>query len=133
MPHLALLYLHITLVACSIALFASRGIGVAMRQDWPMRAGVRRLSVVLDSALLTAGIALWVIAQHNPLVEAWLACKLIGLVFYIVLGSFALKRGRTRLSRLLWLVAALAVVTQMIGIAHMRHPLGWWVWLTNQS
>ncbi|MBU3722255.1 MAG: hypothetical protein FGM19_05010 [Limnohabitans sp.] len=48
------------------------------------------------------------------------------LVVYIVLGSFALKRGRTRMQRLLFFVAALVVALVMVGIALARHPAGWW-------
>ena len=62
----------------------------------------------------------------HPLQQTWLGLKLALLVVYIVLGSFALKRGRTRGQRLVFFIAALAVVLGMVGIALARHPAGWW-------
>jgi uncharacterized membrane protein SirB2 len=76
--------------------------------------------------LLTAGVGLWMLLAYHPLQQTWLGVKLVLLVFYIVLGSFALKRGRTRVQRLLFFAAALAVVLLMVGIALARHPAGWW-------
>lgn len=45
------------------------------------------------------------------------------LVFYIGLGSLALKRTPTQRGKSLSLGAAVAAVT--VGIAWTRHPLGW--------
>jgi uncharacterized membrane protein SirB2 len=56
--------------------------------------------------------------------NGWLTAKLILLVVYIVLGTIALKRGRTRKVRLLSFVGALAVYGSIIAIARLHHPLG---------
>ena len=122
----ALLHLHRACVTASIALFMARGLGVAALQGWPMQAGWRRLSVAIDVLLLTAGIGLWTLLELHPLQQSWLGLKLVLLVVYIVLGSFALKRGRTRRQRLVFFAAAQAVVLSMVGIALARHPAGWW-------
>lgn len=129
MSHLGVLHAHFSLVVLSVALFVARGTGVALQAAWPMRAHVRWASVLIDTALMTAGVTLWVIVPHNPLHEPWLATKLGWLLVYIALGSLALKRGRTQLSRLLWLGAALLVVTQMLCIALTRDPRGIGLWL----
>jgi uncharacterized membrane protein SirB2 len=47
------------------------------------------------------------------------------LLFYIVLGSFALRRGRTARTRALCFAAAIATYAAMLGIARAHHPLGW--------
>ena len=73
-----------------------------------------------------AGAALWFLLQLNPLRDHWLGAKLILLVVYVVLGSFALKRARSAGSRVLFLIAALAVFATMIGIAIAHHPAGLW-------
>ena len=114
------LHLHLTCVALSLALFALRGWGVMREQAWPMRPAVRHLSVVIDTVLLTAGLTLWVTMGHDPRQEAWLALKLVLLPVYVVLGSWALKRGRTaRVRRICW-VLALAVVSVMLWAARTR-------------
>lgn len=122
----ALLHLHRACVTASIALFMARGLGVTALQAWPMQARWRWLSVAIDVPLLAAGVGLWTLLGLHPLQQTWLGVKLALLVVYIVLGSFALKRGRTRSQRLLFFVAALAVVLGMVGIALARHPAGWW-------
>lgn len=122
----ALLHLHRACVTASIALFVARGLGVAAQQAWPMQARWRWLSVAIDVPLLAAGVGLWTLLDYHPLQQTWLGVKLVLLVVYIVLGSYALKRGRTRMQRLLFFAAALAVVLVMVGIALARHPAGWW-------
>lgn len=121
-----LLAAHLALVACSVGLFAARGLAVQAGQAWPMRAGLRRLSMGIDSLLLLAGASLWHLLQLNPLRDSWLAAKLVLLLAYIVLGTLALKRAPSRRARWGCGAAALACVAQMAGIALHHHPLGWW-------
>lgn len=122
----ALLYLHRSCVAASIALFAARGLGVSALHAWPMRPFWRHLSVAIDVPLLVAGVSLWALLDYPLQQQTWLGVKLALLGVYIVLGSVALKRGRTRAQRLLCFIAALGVVWVMVGIALARHPAGWW-------
>jgi len=122
----ALLHLHRACVSASIALFVARGLGVMAQQAWPLQRGSRLLSVGIDVVLLCAGAGLWALLGLHPLQQTWLGVKLGLLVLYIVLGSFALKRGHTRGQRAAFFAAALAVVLSMVGIALARHPAGWW-------
>ena len=122
----ALLHLHRACVTASIALFVARGLGVTALQVWPMQARWRWLSVAIDVPLLVSGASLWALLNYHPLQQQWLGIKLALLVVYIVLGSFALKRGHTRSQRLVFFIAALAVVLGMVGIGLARHPAGWW-------
>ncbi len=121
----ALLWAHRLLVGLSLSLFAARGLGALWQQGWVMRHGVHLTSVAIDSLLLSAGISLWALLQHNPLHEAWLASKLVLLLVYVVLGSFALKRARSQGARLAFLLAALLCAAVMVMIARTRDPLGW--------
>ena len=93
---------------------------------WPLRRTVRVASVVIDTALLAAGVTLWTILGLNPVREPWLGAKLLLLVAYIVLGSFALKRARRTMARAGFLLAALIVFATMLSVALTRHPLGIW-------
>jgi len=121
----ALLDLHRSCVTLSVALFIARGLGVTWQQAWPMRPAWRALSVAIDVPLLLAGASLWALLGYHPLQQTWLGVKLGLLVAYIVLGSFALKRARTRTQRLVFFIAALAVVFSMAGIALTRSPAFW--------
>jgi uncharacterized membrane protein SirB2 len=124
--YLPLRHAHLSLVATSVALFAARGAGVLAGRHWPMAPGARWGSVAIDVLLLTTGALLWTLLQLHPLEQTWLGTKLALLLVYIVLGSIALKRGRTRAVRALAFVAALATVATMAGIAIAHDPAGWW-------
>jgi uncharacterized membrane protein SirB2 len=127
----ALLHTHRTLVGLSVLLFTARALGVTLLQAWPMKATVRWGSVLIDTVLMAAGIALWVLLRHNPVQEPWLALKLALLLLYIVLGSYGLKRGTTRGARAIFSLLAFLVVLQMVAIARWRDPLGWLAWLVR--
>ncbi|MBT9465270.1 MAG: SirB2 family protein [Hydrogenophaga sp.] len=121
-----LLQTHVGLVMTSVGLFAARALGVLRGQVWPLRPGWRRLSEVVDSALLMAGASLWWLLQLNPLHTPWLGLKLGLLLVYIALGTMAMRRASSTRTRALFLLGALLCVAFMASIALARHPLGWW-------
>jgi len=116
---------HLALVGLSGALFVARGVAVLAGARWSMAAWARRASVGIDTALLAAGAALWTMLRLHPLRDAWLGAKLGWLVLYIVLGSLALKRARTRAARAACFAAALLVLATLVTVPLTRHPLGW--------
>jgi uncharacterized membrane protein SirB2 len=64
------------------------------------------------------------ILQQFPFVNGWLTAKVLLLALYIVLGSIALKRGKTRRTRILALLGALATYGYIIGVARAQHWAG---------
>ena len=120
----ALYYLHIGTVILSGAFFLVRGLWMIGGSDMLQARWVRIAPHVIDTLLLTAAIGLAIIIQQYPFTHAWLTAKLIALVLYIVLGVFALRRGRTLTIRIACLVAAVASFAFMVSIAITRHPLG---------
>jgi uncharacterized membrane protein SirB2 len=117
---------HLLLAASSVSLFACRGIGTLLHRSWPMRAGVRRLSVLIDMALLAAGATLWWLLSLRPDRDTWLGLKLVLIVVYIVLGSLALKRARSTAARAAAFAAALACIALIVVVARTHDPLGPW-------
>lgn len=89
-----------------------------MQRSW------RMASVGIDVVLLAAGTSLWVLMQHNPWTETWLAVKLILLLGYIVAGSFALKRAKSLRAKRGFFALALVTVMFMASIATSRQPFG---------
>ena len=116
--------LHIAAVALSGGLFFIRGLGRAADATWAMAPTLRYLSYAIDTVLLGAAIALSVILQQYPFVQGWLTAKVVLLVVYIALGTFALKRGRTRSIRVVCWLAALGVFALILSIARHRDALG---------
>lgn len=121
----ALLHAHIALVVLSVGLFAMRWVGVLAGGHWPLQRRTRVVSMVFDTTLLCAGVTLWWLLQLHPLQQPWLGTKLVLLVMYIVLGTFALKRAHRWVGKLVFGLLALAVVAHMVAIAQTRNPLGW--------
>jgi uncharacterized membrane protein SirB2 len=117
---------HIALVGLSGTLFALRGVAVLLRARWPMRMPVRVASVLVDTLLLSAGATMWWLLRLDPLQQRWLGAKLLLLVVYVVLGSFALKRARHRATRAAFLLASLLVFATMIRIALTHDALAGW-------
>jgi uncharacterized membrane protein SirB2 len=115
---------HIAAVIASGSLFALRGAAVQFGAKWAMAAPLRYLSYSIDTVLLTAALMLATILHQLPFVQGWLTAKVFLLVCYVVLGSFALKRGHTRVVRTMCWIAALLVYLFIVSIARAHHPLG---------
>ena len=115
---------HIAAVVASGLLFLLRGIAVQAGARWAMAAPLRWLSYAIDSVLLTAALMLVTILQQYPFVQAWLTTKVVLLAVYVVLGTFALRRGRTPRVRLACFLAALGVYGFIASVAVEHHPLG---------
>jgi uncharacterized membrane protein SirB2 len=75
-------------------------------------------SVLLGSALLMA----WQSSQY-PFAQGWLTTKFFGLLAYILCGTMALKRARTKGRRVVFLVLALLAYAYIVGVALARNPL----------
>ncbi len=117
-------WVHVAAVIASGALFLLRGIAVQCGARWAMAAPLRYLSYAIDTVLLTAAMMLVTIVHQYPFVQGWLTVKVCLLVVYVVLGTFALNRGRTPRMRLLCFVAALGVYGFIASVAVEHHPLG---------
>jgi uncharacterized membrane protein SirB2 len=116
---------HVALVLLSGGLFALRGLlAVLGRPQWARHTALRYLSWSIDSLLLTAALMLLVVLKLNPFTTAWLATKLVLLVAYIALGTFALAREASPLRRRLGYLGALACFAYLYGVARAHHPLG---------
>ena len=123
MSYLLLKHLHMTLAAVSGALFLARGAWMLADSPMRQRAWVRSAPHLVDSLLLaTAVILAWWSGQLTG-VAPWLTAKLVALVAYILLGSLALKYGKTRQVRGAAFVAALACFGYIVATAVTKNPL----------
>jgi len=126
--YIQLRWVHISTVLASGMLFFTRGALRALgKQKVAMAAPVRYLSYGIDTVLLTAALLLMMIVQQYPFVHGWLTVKVSLLVVYIVLGSIALKRGRTSTIRITAFLAALLIYGFIISVALAHNPAGWFL------
>ena len=79
----------------------------------------------LAAVLLLAGLTGWWLGGWHPWHHPWLGAKLLALVVYVGLGSWALKRARNRRGRVVFGLLALGLASQMVGMALHHHPAGW--------
>jgi uncharacterized membrane protein SirB2 len=115
---------HIACVVLSGALFLLRGSGVLAGARWPMSLPVRIASYSIDTVLLTAALMLLTLLPGGVFANGWLTVKLVLLVVYIVLGSFALKRAKERSTKTACFAAAVATYLFVYSIARTHDPLG---------
>jgi uncharacterized membrane protein SirB2 len=122
--YLGLRAAHIGLALLSVSIFILRG-GL-MLADSAVRHSpwLRYPSMFVDTLLLTAALMLTTVIQQYPFTTDWLTMKVALLVVYVVLGSIALKRGRSRTARAAAFVAALLAVGFIFSVARAHHPLG---------
>jgi len=123
MDYSLLKHLHLTTVAVTLVLFVLRGVWMMADSPRLQARWVRIVPHVNDALLLASGIGLAVLIQQYPLVNGWLTAKLLALLLYIGLGTYALKRGKSRGQRIAAWVAALLVVGYMVAVAVTHDPL----------
>ena len=115
--------MHASAAAVSIALFLVRGIWMLWAPERLQLRWVRIVPHVVDTLLLAS--ALWLAWQLNtggP--HEWLVAKVVGLVFYVVFGTIALKRGRTPGVRIAAFLAAVVTFGYIVSVAITKSPLG---------
>jgi uncharacterized membrane protein SirB2 len=123
MDYLAIRSIHVTAAALSVTLFAWRGMRLVPEPPRPTARVWRVLPHVVDTVLLAS--ALWLAWQLGVAgTRGWLWAKVAGLLAYIILGTVALRRGRTARVRGIAFAAALAVFAYIVSVALTKSPLG---------
>lgn len=112
-----LLYLHVTCVIASGTGFLLRGIWMMGGSPLLSHPLVRVLPHVVDTVLLASAMGMAVLSHQYPFMQGWLTAKLLALLAYVVLGSIALKRGRTLRGRMLALAGALLAFAYIVLVA----------------
>ena len=124
MLYLALKHLHITCVIVSGVGFFLRGLAAMFDSPLIDRRWVKTVPHVVDTLLLSSAIGLTVISSQYPFAQSWLTAKLLALIVYILCGVLALRRGRDKVSRGVFFVAALLVYGYIVSVALRHNPLG---------
>jgi uncharacterized membrane protein SirB2 len=130
MIYLALKYLHVSCVVLSGAGFVLRGLWMMRDSAMLQRRWVRVTPHVIDTLLLGSAISMAVISAQYPFALDWLTAKLAGLLVYILCGTMALKRARTKKQRAIFFLLAVLAFAYIVSVALMRDPLGVLSWLS---
>lgn len=122
MSYLAIKHLHLTCVVLSGLGFCLRGFWMLNESPLRQHRLARVLPHIVDTLLLGSALSMaWMSGQY-PFVNGWLTAKLFGLLAYILLGTMALKRGRTLAIRRGYFCLALLAYAYIVGVALSRNP-----------
>ena len=123
MSYALIKHIHVSCAVISFTLFFLRGIwsfngSPIMRQRW-----TKIVPHIVDTLLLASALWLAFIIRQYPFVDAWLTAKFFGLVLYILLGTIALKYGKSITIRMVAWFTALAVFAYIVLVAKQHNPL----------
>ncbi len=127
MDYLIVKHLHMTMAYLSISLFIFRSILSVRESALLQHKLVKILPHLIDSFLLLFAVMLMLTIKQYPFVDAWLTAKLMALLAYIIIGSIAIKRGKTTLIRLWAGIFAVLIFTYILGVAKTHHVGSWLV------
>lgn len=114
--------LHVTAVGLSILFFVIRAYWSITGSAMLQRRVVRIVPHIVDSVLLICGVILAAMIGPN---QPWILTKVVLLVFYIGVGTIAIKRGRTSTTRLVAALTAIAIFVYIVGVAIRHDPASW--------
>ena len=123
MDYLTIKYVHISCVFLSGSLFGLRGILMLRESALRDLRWMKILPHCVDTVLLGSALTLAIMSAQYPIQQNWLSATLVGLVLYIVLGSIALKRGKTKQIRTVAWIAALCVFVYIGSVAVTKQVL----------
>lgn len=123
MNYLVIKHIHLTCVALSFSLFFLRGVWMLRDSPRLQRRWVKILPHIIDTTLLASALTLAWLSNQWPFVQPWLTAKVLGLLLYILLGTIALKRGKTKAIRTTAWFAALLTFGYIVAVALSRRLL----------
>lgn len=124
--YLALKLAHITAAILTISGFALRGFWMLTDSANLDRRIVKIAPHIVDSVFLLSGIGLIWILRLPVMSQPWLMAKLLALVLYVLLGTVALRRGKTKRTRTIALLLAILTFAYIAGAA-MNRSVGSWL------
>ena len=125
MDYLLVKHLHIGMAYLSISLFILRSSLSVAGSPLLQHKVVKILPHLVDTFLLLFAILLMITIKQYPFADTWLTAKLIALLFYIGIGTIAIKRGKTAVLRLWASIIAVMIFTYILGVAKTHHALSW--------
>ena len=125
MTYLILKAIHIVAAMTTISGFLLRGYWMLTGSDKLQHRVTRIVPHVVDTVFLLSGIAMVWMLHLSAFTQPWLIAKFTGLIAYILLGTIAIKRGRTPQIRVIAMVGAVSVFAYIAGVALTKSPFSW--------
>jgi len=122
MNYLLIKNIHMTAAGLSIVFFVIRAYWSITSSALLQKRLVKTLPHVIDTVLLLAGVTL--AAMIGP-EQPWILAKIVALLFYIGVGTIAIKHGKTPASRAVAALIAVAIFMYIVGVAIYHNPMSW--------
>lgn len=123
MDYSTLKHFHMGCAAASGSLFLLRGAWMLRASPLLQQRWVKIAPHMVDTALLASAVGLAVWSGQYPFAQGWLTAKVVALLGYIVLGTIALKRGRTPAIRAGAFLGALALFGYIVAVAVTKQAI----------
>ncbi|MGG4775128.1 regulator SirB [Alcaligenaceae bacterium 429] len=124
--YLALKHTHVTAAVLSICFFIIRAWWSVSGSALLQKKFVRIAPHVIDTVLLACGLGMAGMLGAAA-AAPWLYTKIVLLVAYIIVGTYAIKRGRTPQTRAIAAVIAVLIFMYIVGVALYRSPASWFI------
>ena len=111
---------HVITATLSLLGFLLRGLWMIKESPLLNSKPVKIFPHINDTLLLGAAIYLSIMSRLYPFAEGWLGAKVILLIGYIVAGTFALKRGKTKKVRVIYFIIAVFCISLIFMMALYR-------------
>lgn len=117
------LKLHLLTIVLSGAGFLLRGFWMMTDSPKLQMRWVKIFPHINDTILLLSGITLVVLTGLYPWEQPGLMAKIIALLVYVLLGTIALKRGKTKNQKIIAWFLAIIVFVYMVFVAKTHSPM----------
>ena len=119
--------LHVSCVVLSFTGFMLRGLWMLSGSPMLNKKWVKVVPHIVDTVLLSSALFLVYLLGLSIVENNWLLVKIAALIVYILLGSVALKRGKTKKIRILAFTFAVITFYYMISVALTKSTTGFMV------
>src|SRR5690625_994537 len=125
MSYTILKHIHMSAAFLTAALFFLRGSWMVFSPRLLQRRWVKIVPHIIDTVLLVAALLLVYKLFQFGAVLTWVLAKVVGVVVYIVLGTIALKRGRTMPIRIAAFAGGLLTCVYILAVAFSKSAWPW--------
>ncbi|MCB1735818.1 MAG: SirB2 family protein [Gammaproteobacteria bacterium] len=115
--------IHLISVALSFLSFFLRGVWMLTESPLLTSKPSKILPHIIDTVLLVSGISMVVMMSLSLGAETWLIAKIVALIVYIIIGTIAIKRGKTKAVRTVAWVLAMSVFVYIYLVARTHSTM----------
>ncbi len=113
-------HIHMACAGLTFVGFLIRGYWMIIESDMLQKKPIKILPHIIDSVLLLTAIIMVVLSGMYPFQVDWITIKVFLLVLYIVLGTIALKKGKTKKTRMITFALALVTILAIFATAGIK-------------